>query len=112
MQSLVIIGILSIIVESLIEYFGSSIPSRHKAFAAALVGVLLCMAYEADLLAALGYPAVVPYAGPALTGLLIGRGSNVFNALVERLKNPVVRTQNSTTYVVATDTKDAAHANL
>lgn len=111
MQSLIIISMLSVIVESLVEYFGAAIPSQHKAFVAALVGVILCIAYNADLLASLGYPAGVPYVGPALTGLLIGRGSNVFNLLVERLRMLPLRVQNSTTYI-NTETKDNSHASV
>jgi hypothetical protein len=41
--------------------------------------------YDADLLATLGYVALVPYVGAALTGLMIGRGSNYVNDLISRL---------------------------
>jgi hypothetical protein len=80
-----LILVLVVVVEALIEYFGSPIPSAYKPYVAAVLGVLLCLAYGADLLALLGYPASVPYVGSVLTGLLISRGSNVFNDLVSRL---------------------------
>jgi divalent metal cation (Fe/Co/Zn/Cd) transporter len=85
METFGIILILVVIVEALIEYFGTPIPSAYKPYVAAVVGVLLCLGYGADLLAALGYPAGLPYVGTVLTGLLISRGSNVFNDLVSRL---------------------------
>lgn len=77
---------LAIIVEALIEYFGGSLPSNLKALAGASVGATLCVAYQADGLAALGLVSDVPLVGQVLTGLLIGRGSNVFNDLVSRLR--------------------------
>lgn len=85
MQTFALIFVLVVIVEALIEYFGGPIPSAYKPYAAAALGVLLCLAYGADLLALLGYGASVPFVGSVLTGLLISRGSNVFNDLVSRL---------------------------
>jgi len=80
-----LIIVLVIIVEALVEYFGTPIPSAYKPYVAAALGAALCLAYGADLLALLGYPASVPFVGSVLTGLLISRGSNVFNDLVSRL---------------------------
>lgn len=85
MTTLALILVLVIVVEALVEYFGTPIPSAYKPYAAAALGVLLCLAYGADLLALLGYPASIPFVGSVLTGLLISRGSNVFNDLVSRL---------------------------
>lgn len=85
MTTLALILALVIIVEALVEYFGTPLPSAYKPYTAAVLGVLLCLAYGADLLALLGYPASVPFIGSILTGLLISRGSNVFNDLVSRL---------------------------
>lgn len=90
LQSLWLIFALAVIVEGLVEYLGAPVPTRYKPYVAAAAGVLLCLAYGADLLAQLGYTAAVPTAGQVLTGLLIGRGSNYLNDLVSRLQ--VVRT--------------------
>lgn len=85
METAAIIFMLAIIVEALIEYFGQPLPATWKPYAGAVVGVLLCLAYGADLLARFGFPARLPYVGEVLTGLLIGRGANVFNDLASRL---------------------------
>ena|ERR1044071_12853 len=85
MTTFALIFVLVIIVEALVEYFGTPIPSAYKPYVAAVLGIVLCLAYGADLLALLGYPASVPLVGSVLTGLLISRGSNVFNDLVSRL---------------------------
>jgi hypothetical protein len=45
-------------------------------YAACLVGVALCVLYDADLLGLLGLTPPWPWVGPIITGLLIGRGSN------------------------------------
>lgn len=76
---------LATISEALIEYLGTALPSQIKPYVAAALGVLLCLAYQADLLALLGLTARVPLVGSVLTGLLVGRGSNFVNAIWERL---------------------------
>ena len=60
-------------------------------YRAAAVGVVLCIAYRVDLLALVGLTSGWPYIGPALTGLLIGRGANFVNDFVERWVRPVVQ---------------------
>ena len=85
MQAIGLILALSIVTEGIIEYLGTPIPSRLKPYAAALLSTGVCLLYNADLLAILGYPAVVPYVGAVVTGLLIGRGSNYMNDFVSRL---------------------------
>jgi hypothetical protein len=85
MQSISLIFALTILTEGIIEYLGASIPTRFKPYAAALLSTLVCVLYNADLLAMLGYAALVPYVGAVLTGLVIGRGSNYVNDLISRL---------------------------
>jgi hypothetical protein len=77
--------VLAVLIEGIVEYLGSPIPSQLKPYAAAALGVLVCVAYGADLPAAFGLPSV-PYVGSVVTGLVIGRGSNYLNDLVNRLK--------------------------
>lgn len=51
-------------------------------YASALVGILLCIAYRADLLALAGLQATTPFIGYIITGLVIGRGANYLHDLV------------------------------
>jgi hypothetical protein len=88
MQTFATIITLSIIAEALVEYLTSplaSFPSYLKAYAGMLFGVVLCVVYGADMLALLGYHTDLPYIGAVLTGLLIGRGSNIANDLISRI---------------------------
>lgn len=85
MQAIGLIFILAVLVEGIIEYLGTAIPQAFKAYVAALFAVVVCLAYNADLLALLGYPAAYPYVGAILTGLVIGRGSNYLNDIVSRI---------------------------
>jgi len=85
-QAFLLIITLAIITEGLIEFLGFPLPSKVKPYAAALVGLVICVAYDADLLAALGFPSRFPYVGAVLTGLLSGRGSSYINDLVSRLR--------------------------
>lgn len=90
MQTLGLILALVVVVEGLIEYFATPIPSNYKPYVAAILGIGLCLGYGADLLSLLGYQASIPFVGQVLTGLLISRGSNYTNDLVSRLQ--VIRT--------------------
>jgi hypothetical protein len=60
-------------------------------YTAALLGVLLAIAYHADLLALVGLVSPVsPYVGYVVTGLVIGRGSNFLHDLADRWLVPGV----------------------
>ena len=86
MGALGLIAALAAIVEGLVEYFGQLVPSKYKPWAAAIVGVILCLLWRADIFTLAGYPPYVPYAGEVLTGILIGRGSNFINDIFTRLQ--------------------------
>jgi hypothetical protein len=68
------------IVKAIYAYFGE-VPETMAAlrYVGAVVGVALCLAYGVDLLALTGLTAQVPFVGPVVTGLLIGRGANFVN---------------------------------
>lgn len=53
-------------------------------YVAALVGVVLCLAYHADLLLLANLQSPLPWIGPLVTGLLIGRGANFINDFAGR----------------------------
>lgn len=81
---------LAIIAEALIEYTTfmlpkTAFPSWLKVYAGMAVGVVLCLIYAVDLMPLVGLERV-PIAGSVITGLLIGRGSNVANDLFKRLR--------------------------
>ena len=88
--------ILATLVEALVEYlikplFGPPVwplPEGQAAtaddpigdllirYSAATIGVLLCIAYRADLLVLANLHAPLPWIGYLITGILIGRGAN------------------------------------
>lgn len=92
--------LLAAVVEGLVEYFARPIAARIYAWArhdgqvpdtlpalryvSALVGVGLCIAYSADLLAIVGLESQIPYIGAIVTGLLVGRGANFVNDFASR----------------------------
>lgn len=94
------IFILAAVVEALTEYLvrpivklvykladpDGEVPETMDAlrYVSAGVGVVLCWAYNVDLLALAGLQAVVPFVGVIVTGLLIGRGSNFVNDFVAK----------------------------
>lgn len=84
-QAFAAIFVLAVLVEAIVEYLGTPIPSQLKPYVAAVLAVAVCIAYRADLPAALGL-ARVDYVGSVLTGLVIGRGSNYLAVLIKRLQ--------------------------
>lgn len=84
-NTLAVIFVLSVLTEAIMEYLGTQIPSTIKPYIAAAAAVAICLAYNADLPAALGLPSV-QYVGPVVTGLVIGRGSNYLNDILKRIQ--------------------------
>lgn len=86
LQAIAMISTLALLTESIVEYFLPSFPVKWKfakMYVAAVLAVAVSLAYNADLPAALGLPGV-PWVGPILTGLIIGRGSNFIALLWKR----------------------------
>lgn len=75
-------------VEGLVEYLfakeGSSQPALK--YIALALGVGLAVAYDVDILAALGMHSIVPLVGNIVSGIAIGRGSNYVNDIVGMLR--------------------------
>jgi uncharacterized oligopeptide transporter (OPT) family protein len=105
--ALAILGIflLAALVEALVEYLVQPwLKPEHREltpaqdlvrtmalrYSAAVIGVVLCIAYQVDILALVGLFSGWPLIGPVLTGLLIGRGANFVNDFVERWIRPMV----------------------
>jgi len=84
MQSVTLIVFLAVVCERLIEYFAAPLKASLKPYAAAIVGVALCVLFQADVFALLGFPALVPFAGEVVSGLLIAGGANYINDLLSR----------------------------
>jgi hypothetical protein len=85
-QAVGVITTLALLTESIVEYFVPSFPVKWKwtkMYLAAILAIAVSLAYNADLPAALGLPAV-SFVGPILTGLIIGRGSNFIALLWKR----------------------------
>jgi hypothetical protein len=100
MNAPILIVFLAVVCERLIEYFGAPLASTVKPYAAALVGVALCVLFQADVFGLLGYPAIVPYAGSVVSGLLIAGGANYINDLLARFlagRGPTVQINTSAT---------------
>lgn len=70
------------LVESLVEYFLSEYVGKWTKYASAVVGAVLALAYQLDLVEALTGLSY-PYIGCVLTGLVLGRGANYINDLID-----------------------------
>ncbi len=85
-------AVLAIVIESCLEYvFGiwwKPFPPEKRPnvlMAMGLVlGILLCLKYRVDLLASVGFAA--SRVGQVLTGALVGRGTDVYHAILEKIK--------------------------
>lgn len=92
-EALTTIFILAAVVEALITYFvpknNDTAPREWLKYVSAVLGVMLCVAYSADMLAVLGVVTPIPYVGAVITGLIVGRGSNFLNDFYNKVKTPV-----------------------
>lgn len=96
--TLVILGLLAFLVESLVEYFVGVIFAKVtklapytwvQIYVAAAFGIALCLSFKIDIIALAAQGAgVAPWSssivGMILTGLIISRGSNFLHDLVSR----------------------------
>ena len=94
--------LLATITEALVEYLakpwlrlaiGRIDPADERAqatvdlitgYTATAVGILLCLAYNADMLALVGLASAWPWIGPVVTGILAGRGANFVHDFSKR----------------------------
>ena len=86
------IFILAAVVEAIITYVvpknNTDEPREWLKYVSAVLGVGVCVAYNADILATLGVVSTVPYIGAVITGLIVGRGSNFLNDFYAKVKTP------------------------
>ncbi len=100
------IFVLAFLAETLTEYFARPflrpetlpgnghdplhvVPAWFLRYISALVGISLAIAYRADALALFGLVAWSPWIGYIVTGLIIGRGANYLNDIVDRWRAPI-----------------------
>lgn len=96
--------LLAMVVEALIEYFVAPLfaefdISDYAKYAAAVVAVAFCFAYDVDVLSELiGLESIYSWAGNIVSGLILGRGSNFLNDIIDLVRqwtgpqNPPVAT--------------------
>lgn len=85
-------AVLATFVEGTVEYiFSDSAAAKpYLKYIALAVGVGVSLAYNLDILAALGIVSPIPFVGAVISGLIIGRGSNYLNDFVTSFQKPKV----------------------
>ena len=73
------------IIQTVKEIVNEGSPNWYMLGAAAL-GIAVCVLSGLDIFALSGIEFIVPYFGSVLTGIAIGRGSNLVHDLIENLK--------------------------
>lgn len=81
--------ILAICTEAVISCIKDAVTGGFKWQIAAslIIGCVIAIAYNADLLATQGIVSNIPFIGNILTGIAIGRGSNFFFDLIKKLQS-------------------------
>lgn len=77
--------LLATVTEAATEYVFSGIPrlANILKWLSALVGMGVAVLFQADLFLTLGIESVSPLASQLLTGIIISRGSNLLNTLLQ-----------------------------
>ena len=91
MGEFVLIIVISIVVETIIEWLKKALPivmsKTGVIFAiSAILGIGAAIAFNADIFVACGYESSIPAIGQILTGILCGGGSNVVYDVVKRIR--------------------------
>lgn len=77
------------LIESIITYingfFVAGEPHHYQVILSLILGVIIAVSYEMDLLKLLNIESKVPYIGSILTGILFSRGSNYIYDLINML---------------------------
>jgi len=79
--------IAAIVVEAIIEYFGSFLNKgfHFKQLFSLTFGMIFAVIYRIDLLGVVGLHTDVPFVGMVLSGILLSRGSNYIADLMKKL---------------------------
>ena len=94
MEQFIGIIMLAIVIEGMITYFKTMVVNgalKWQLVGSIVLGALLAVVYNVDLLNIVGFTTSVPYIGNVVTGILLSRGSNYIFDLVGQLTT--VRTQ-------------------
>lgn len=76
------------LIESIITYINSFFVAgepHYQVILSLILGVIIAVSYEMDLLKLLNIESKVPYIGSILTGILFSRGSNYIYDLINTL---------------------------
>ena len=90
MELFVLVLVAAILVEFVIETIKAIVNGgavNWYMFGAAALGVAVCELANIDIFEMAGINFIVPYFGSALTGIAIGRGSNLVHDLIAKLQN-------------------------
>lgn len=101
---------LATFIEGFTEYLFSGLSEKSKPYlkyVALVFGVLVAFAYQIDILAMFGAKAIAPWVGHAVSGVILGRGSNVVNDIISFLREfpnrAIVETKNVENVTVNAD---------
>lgn len=110
-QLIVFIALGAVLVEAVVnalEVFKGFSPTKKwfgdnwQYLIALLASVLASITYNLDFFNALGFEGRIPYVGIVFTGIIISRGSNYANDIIERIK-AISKTQSSVTVTATGD---------
>lgn len=80
---------LSIIIEGLITYVKEIYTDKNVKWAmvaSIIIGVVISVGYNIDLMSYVGLTSPIPYFGSVLTGIVISRGSNYIYEVYDTIK--------------------------
>lgn len=81
--------LMAIVIEGVITYIKEIFVNKTVAWQQILgivLGIVVAIAYNADLFALFGLTSTIPFVGSILTGILLSRGSNYIFDLVKQLQ--------------------------
>lgn len=91
MENIIGISLLAVVIEGTITYlFGKNEEYNQSRnwlmYVSLLFGIVVAIAYKVDIVAMTGLQSPFPYVGEVVSGLILGRGSNYLNDILQNFK--------------------------
>lgn len=97
MNDLILVIITAIVVQAVVQQIKNLVKFHKgkwfkniinlKVVVSMIASFLVCLAYNVDLLALLGFTSVVPYIGSVITAIVVSGGSTLIHELISQIKD-------------------------
>lgn len=96
MNDLILVIITAIVVQAVVQQIKNLVKFHKgkwfkniinlKVLASMIASFLVCLAYNVDLLALLGFTSAIPYVGAIITAIVVSGGSTLIHEIISQIR--------------------------